>query len=169
DNVLSSWSTYLNFLEAKKDFISPARLFFPTFEVDKKLFADNAYTLEMFMEYAESANSSYGGQTKLDKADIVFIPVSNGEHKFLVCVNLKNPAVTLIDSKKEGNKVTRKKKKDGDINDVRVASKLVCGLDVEGKKQNAQLGRLRNKYAAKLLLLDCNIYKGKIREEMDGK
>ncbi|GJZ18796.1 ulp1 protease family, C-terminal catalytic domain-containing protein [Tanacetum coccineum] len=203
DNVLSSWSAYLNFLEAKKDFISPARLFFPTFEVDKKLFADNAYTLEMFMEYAESANSSYGGQTKLDKADI-------------------NPAVTLIDSKKEGNKVTRKKKKDGDINDVRVASKLclyainhgkaaeilecqlvhgnfswqtngrakdcgiflmrhmecfmgndigkwVCGLDVEGKKQNAQLGRLRNKYAAKLLLLDCNIYKGKIREEMDGK
>ncbi|GKA41746.1 ulp1 protease family, C-terminal catalytic domain-containing protein, partial [Tanacetum coccineum] len=125
DNILSSWSAYLNFLEAKKDSMSPARLFFPTFEVDKKLFAcDNGYTLEMFMEYAESASSSYGGQTKLDKADIVFIPVSNGEHKFLVCVNLKNPAVTLIDSKKEGNKVTRKKKKDGNIDDVIVASKL---------------------------------------------
>ncbi|GKD42897.1 hypothetical protein Tco_1267542, partial [Tanacetum coccineum] len=47
--------------------------------------------------------------------------------------------------------------------------KWKCGLDVEGKKQNTQLGRLRNKYAAKLLLSDCNIYKGKIREEMDGK
>ncbi|GJW98816.1 ulp1 protease family, C-terminal catalytic domain-containing protein [Tanacetum coccineum] len=189
DNVLSSWSAYLNFMEEKKDSISPARLFFSTFEVDKKLFAgDNAYTLEMFMEYAENANSSYGGQTMLEKADIVFIPVSNDQHKFIVCVNLKNPAVTLIDSKKEGNKVTRKKRKDEDINDMRVASILhrifgqylyainhvkaaqiiECQL-VRGKKQNTQLGRLRNKYAAKLLLSYCNIYKGKIHEEMDGK
>ncbi|GKD82034.1 hypothetical protein Tco_1348873, partial [Tanacetum coccineum] len=38
---------------------------------DKKLFAgDNAYTLEMFMEYAENANSSYEGQAMLEKADI---------------------------------------------------------------------------------------------------
>ncbi|GJX70023.1 hypothetical protein Tco_0307194 [Tanacetum coccineum] len=72
DNVLSSWSAYLNFIEEKKDSISPARLFFPTFEVDTKLFAgDNAYTLEMFMEYAENANSSYGGPTMLEKADII--------------------------------------------------------------------------------------------------
>nr|GEY37500.1 hypothetical protein [Tanacetum cinerariifolium] len=112
DNVLSSWSAYLNFIEEKKDFISPTRLFFPTFEVDKKLFAgDNAYTLEMFMEYAENANSSYGGKTMLEKADIVFLLVSNDQQEFLVCVNLKNPVVTLIDSKKEGNKVTRKKKR----------------------------------------------------------
>ncbi|GKC91049.1 hypothetical protein Tco_1151698, partial [Tanacetum coccineum] len=63
DNILSSWYAYLNFIEEKKDFISPARLFFPTFKVDKKLFAgDNAYTLEMFMEYVENANSSYGGR-----------------------------------------------------------------------------------------------------------
>ncbi|GKC59839.1 zinc finger, CCHC-type containing protein [Tanacetum coccineum] len=228
DNILSSWSAYLNFMEEKKDSISPARLFFLTFE-DKKLFAcDNAYTLEMFMEYAENANSSYEGQTMLEKADIVFIPISNVQQKFLLCVNLKNPAVTLINSKKEGNKVTRKKKKNDDIDYMRIASilhrifgqylyainhvkaaqiikcqivrgnftwqtnrrakdcgiflmrhmecymgsdigKWKCGLDVEGKKQNTQLGRLRNKYAAKLLLSDCNIYKDKIREEMDGK
>ncbi|GJR80961.1 hypothetical protein Tco_0151746 [Tanacetum coccineum] len=120
----------------------------------------------------------------------------------MLCVNLKNLAVTFIDSKKEGNKVTRKKKKDDGVDDMRVATILVslnfrpvpvcykpcksssnyrksdsacdigkwkCGLDVEGKKQNTQLGRLRNKYATKLLLSDCNIYKGKIREEMDGK
>ncbi|GJW60129.1 zinc finger, CCHC-type containing protein, partial [Tanacetum coccineum] len=125
DNVLSSWSAYLNFMEEKKDSISPAILFFPTFEVDTKLFAgDNAYTLEMFMEYAENANSSYGGPTMLEKADIVFIPVSNDQQKFLVCVNLKNPAVTFIDSKKEGNKVTRKKKKDDGVDDMRVATIL---------------------------------------------
>ncbi|GJS40667.1 hypothetical protein Tco_0565710 [Tanacetum coccineum] len=207
DNVVSSWSAYLNFMEEKKDSISPTRLFFPTFEVDKKLFAcDNAYTLEMFMEYAENANSSYAGQAMLEKADI-------------------NPAVTLNDSKKEGKKVTRKKKKDDDIDDVRIASKLhlifgqylyainhgkaaailecqlvrgnfawqtnrrakdcgiflmrhmesyigsdigkwKCGLDVEGKKQNTQLGRLRNKYAAKLLLANCNIFKGYLKNRI---
>ncbi|GJT20600.1 ulp1 protease family, C-terminal catalytic domain-containing protein [Tanacetum coccineum] len=130
NNVLSSWSAYLNFMEEKKDSISPARLFFPTFEVDTKLFAvDNAYTLEMFIEYAENANSSYGGPTMLEKADIVFIPVSNDQQKFLVCVNLKNPAVTFIDSKKEGNKVTRKKKKDDGVDDMRVATILILYVD----------------------------------------
>ncbi|GJZ34640.1 hypothetical protein Tco_0580457 [Tanacetum coccineum] len=158
----------------------------------------------------------------------VFILVSNVQQKFLLRVSLKNPAVTLIDSKKEGYKVTRKKKKNDDIDDMRVAlilqrifghylyainhvkavqiiecqivrgnftwktdrrekdcgiflmrhmecymggdiGKWKCDLDVEGKKQNTQLGHLRNKYAAKLLLSDCNINKDKIREEMDGK
>nr|GEY96992.1 hypothetical protein [Tanacetum cinerariifolium] len=63
-----------------------------------------------------------GPQEPVD--DNVLIPVSNVQQKFLLCVNLKNPAVTLIDSKKEGNKVTRKKKKDDDIDDMRVASIL---------------------------------------------
>nr|GEY43056.1 hypothetical protein [Tanacetum cinerariifolium]GEY44872.1 hypothetical protein [Tanacetum cinerariifolium] len=120
DNVLSSWSAYLNFMEEKKDSISPARLFFPTFEVDKKLFAgDNAYTLDMFMKYAENANSSYRGQTMLEKADILAMISKN-----FLCVNLNNPAVTLIDSKKEGNKFTCKKKKDDGVDDMRVASIL---------------------------------------------
>nr|GEX16121.1 ulp1 protease family, C-terminal catalytic domain-containing protein [Tanacetum cinerariifolium] len=43
--------------------------------------------------------------------------------------------------------------------------KWKCELDVEGKKQNTQLGRLRNKYAAQLLLSDCNIHKSKVRQE----
>ncbi|GKC70785.1 hypothetical protein Tco_1116668 [Tanacetum coccineum] len=78
----------------------------PVDDNDKKLFAgDNAYTLKKYIGYAENANSSYGGQTMLEKANI-------------------NLTVTLIDSKKEGNKVTRKKKKDDDIDDMRVASIL---------------------------------------------
>ncbi|GJX27381.1 retrovirus-related pol polyprotein from transposon TNT 1-94 [Tanacetum coccineum] len=219
NNVLSSWSAYLNFLEGKKDKNSPARI--------KKVLGDNDQTTKMFMVYVKNAHSTYGGLTKLDKADIVFTPVSNNEHKFLLCFNMKNPAVSVIDNKKEVKKVaTRKKKKVEDIDDMRVASilhkhfgqyllvlnhgkaaeiiksqlvcgtfdwqtdkrvkdcgifvmrhmetymgnelgKWKCGLDAEGKKQNTQLGRLRNKYAAKLLLSDCNIYKSKIHEEMD--
>ncbi|GJU63068.1 C2 calcium-dependent membrane-targeting protein [Tanacetum coccineum] len=124
--------------------------------------------------------------------DKVSIPVSNNEHKFLLCFNMKNIVVSVIDSKKQVKKVaTRKKKKVEDIDDMIVASilrskdcgifvmrhmetymgnelgKWKCGLDVECKKQNTQLGRLRNKYAAKLLLSDCNIYKSKTHEEMD--
>nr|GEW27380.1 hypothetical protein [Tanacetum cinerariifolium] len=90
NNVLSSWSAYLNFLEGKKDKDSPA-------------------------------------------------------------------AVSIIDSKKQVKKVsTRKKKKVEDIDDMRIEAIL-----------NTQLGSLRNKYAAKLLLSYCNIYKSKIHEEMD--
>ncbi|GJW68595.1 hypothetical protein Tco_0123019 [Tanacetum coccineum] len=193
---------------------------------DKKVMGDNDQTAKRFMVYVENAHSTYGGLTKLDKADIVFIPVSNNENKFLLCFNMKNPAVSVIDSKKQVEKVATRKKKVQDMDDMRVASilhkhfgqylsvlnhgkaaaisesqlvrgtfdwqtdkrvkdsgifvmrhmetymgnelgKWKCGLDVKGKKQNTQLGRLRNKYAANLLLSDCNIYKSKIHEEMD--
>nr|GEY71272.1 hypothetical protein [Tanacetum cinerariifolium] len=127
NNVVSSWYAYLNFMEGKKNKYSPARLFFHTFEVDTKVFkCENAQTMEKFLEYVENAHSTYGGRSKLDEADIVLIPVSNNEHKFLLCVNLKNLAVSLIDNKKEVTKVaTRAKKKVEDIDDIRVAAILV--------------------------------------------
>ncbi|GJX51014.1 ulp1 protease family, C-terminal catalytic domain-containing protein [Tanacetum coccineum] len=222
NNVLSSWSAYLNFLEGKKDKNSPARLFLPMFEVDTKVIdGENAQIVGRLLEYVEKAHSTYGGRTKLEQADIisflyqifeknqVFIRVSNNQHQFLLCVNMKNPVVSFIDSKKQVKKVARKKKKVEDIDDMRVASilqlklfklnlcavllsgKLIrglkivayflygtwrliwamnwkCGLADEGRKYNTQLGRLRNKYAAKIPLPDCNIYKSKIHEEMDG-
>nr|GEY38902.1 hypothetical protein [Tanacetum cinerariifolium] len=133
NNVVSSWYAYLNFMEGKKNKYSPARLFFPTFEVDTKVFkCENAQTMEKFLEYVENAHSTYGGRSKLDEADIVLIPVSNNEHKFLLCVNLKNPAVSLIDNKKEATKVaTRAKKKVVDIDDIRVAA--ILGIPVSNK------------------------------------
>nr|GEU88566.1 hypothetical protein [Tanacetum cinerariifolium] len=131
-NVLSSWSAYLNFLEGKKDKNSSARLFLPTFEV-----VENAQTVETFMAYVENAHSTYGGRTKLDKADI---------HKkfgqYMLAIN-HGKAAEIIEAQL-------------------VCEKWKCGLDDEGKKQNTQLGRLRNKYAAKILRSDCNMYKSKI-------
>ena len=41
-----------------------------------------------------------------------------------------------------------------------------CGLEDEGRKQTIQLGKLRKKYAAKLLLSDCNMIKDKIVSDM---
>ena len=40
--------------------------------------------------------------------------------------------------------------------------KWECGLEDEGRKQTIQLGKLRKKYAAKLLLSECNMNKEKI-------
>ncbi|GJR25660.1 hypothetical protein Tco_1101892 [Tanacetum coccineum] len=99
-------------------------LFLPVFEVDKKVMGDNDQTAKRFMVYVENAHSTYGGLTKLDKADIVFIPVSNNENKFLLCFNMKNPAVSVIDSKKQVEKVATRKKKVQDMDDMRVASIL---------------------------------------------
>ncbi|GJZ43884.1 C2 calcium-dependent membrane-targeting protein [Tanacetum coccineum] len=40
-----------------------------------------------------------GRQNMINLVDLVFIPVSNYGHKFLICINMKFPAVNLIDSK----------------------------------------------------------------------
>ncbi|GJW03519.1 zinc finger, CCHC-type containing protein [Tanacetum coccineum] len=145
NNVLSSWSAYLNFLEGKKDKNSPARLFLPTFEVDTKVIdGENAQIVGRLLEYVEKAHSTYGGRTKLEQADIIsvnvvflsvankdvgFIPLSNNQHQFLLCVNMNNPVVSFIDSKKQVKKVVaRKKKKVEDIEDMR--AKLIRGLKI---------------------------------------
>nr|GEW30733.1 C2 calcium-dependent membrane targeting [Tanacetum cinerariifolium] len=44
-----------------------------------------------------------------------------------------------------------------------VMSKWDCGPEVEGKKQNTMLGCLRKRYAATLLLLECNLHMDSIR------
>lgn len=38
----------------------------------------------------------------------------------------------------------------------------VCGLANEGKKQDNQLTKLRLKYAARMLLAECNVHKDKV-------
>ncbi|PWA65812.1 hypothetical protein CTI12_AA333080 [Artemisia annua] len=41
-----------------------------------------------------------------------------------------------------------------------------CGIEDEGRKQTNQLGKLRKKHAARLLLSDCNMKKDKIVADM---
>nr|GEW76216.1 peptidase C48, SUMO/sentrin/Ubl1 [Tanacetum cinerariifolium] len=130
NNVLSSWSAYLNFLEGNKDKNSPARFFLPKFEV-------------------------------------VFIQVSNNEHKFLLCIDMKNPAISVIDSKTQVKKVVTRKKKDEDIDDMKVASILYLLAVNHGKAVEiieAQL--VRGTFDCKVIT-DCNMYKSKILEEME--
>ncbi|GJW60564.1 hypothetical protein Tco_0109899 [Tanacetum coccineum] len=48
-----------------------------------------------------------------------------------------------------------------------VMSKWECGLEAEGKKQNAQLGRLRKRYAVTLLLSECNLHRDIVRAQLN--
>nr|GEW29960.1 hypothetical protein [Tanacetum cinerariifolium] len=110
----------------------------PVDDSDKKLFTcDNAYTLEMFTEYAENAIPSYFGRLCW---------------KSRYSPNFWPVAVCYKPCKRSSN--YRMSDCACDI------GKWKCGLDVEGKKYNTQLGFLRNKYTAKLLVSDCNTYMG---------
>nr|GEY19129.1 hypothetical protein [Tanacetum cinerariifolium] len=45
---------------------------------------------------------------------------------------------------------------------TKASRKWSCGLETEGRKQNTLLGRLRKKYAATLLLLECNMHRDSV-------
>lgn len=64
----------------------------------------------------------------LSKNMQAFIPVRNGQHMFVICMNLKYPNVTLIDSnkvKKTGG-IVQKLTPLTAISDMAVASIMVC-------------------------------------------
>nr|GEU86575.1 ulp1 protease family, C-terminal catalytic domain-containing protein [Tanacetum cinerariifolium] len=42
-----------------------------------------------------------------------------------------------------------------------------CRLETEGRKHNTLLGRLRKKYDATLLLLECNMHRDSVRTQLD--
>lgn len=47
-------------------------------------------------------------------------------------------------------------------------SKWSCGLEKEGKKQNNMLDRLRKRYAATLMLSECNIHSDSNRARLEA-
>nr|GEW36999.1 ulp1 protease family, C-terminal catalytic domain-containing protein [Tanacetum cinerariifolium] len=102
NNLLSSWSAYLNFFEGKKTNIH----------------------LQAEIIEAQLVRGTFDWQTDKRSKDCGIFLMRHRESYM-------------------GNEI----------------GKWKCGLDDEGKKQNTQLGHLRNKYAAKILLSDCNMYK----------
>ncbi|GKC55050.1 hypothetical protein Tco_1077795, partial [Tanacetum coccineum] len=70
--------------------------------LDKKLFGIEAKANESvtkFLLNVEKVNERGCRKSIIKQVDLVFIPVSNYGHKFLICFNMKYPAVNLIDSK----------------------------------------------------------------------
>nr|GEY81131.1 hypothetical protein [Tanacetum cinerariifolium] len=102
DGVVDAWCEFLNSLECLRSENSMSRFFLPTFVVDKKLFGMEAKANESvtkFLLNVEKVNEGGGRKSIIKQVDLVFIPVSNDGHKFLICFNMKYPAVNLIDSK----------------------------------------------------------------------
>ncbi|PWA99749.1 Peptidase C48, SUMO/Sentrin/Ubl1 [Artemisia annua] len=100
-----------------------------------------------------------------------FIPISNGEHKFVLYLNLKYPNVTVIDNKRpEFVWQTNSRPNDCGVFVMRYMggqmSWLGCGLAAASNKQETQLGKLRVKYATRLLHAECNIHKDKIAADL---
>nr|GEZ59302.1 putative ribonuclease H-like domain-containing protein [Tanacetum cinerariifolium] len=230
DGVVDAWCEFLNSLECLRSETSMSRFFLPTFIVDKKLFGIEAKaneSVKKFLLNVEQVNERGGMKSIINLVDLVFIPVRNYGHKFLICFNMKCPTVNLIDIKnnltKDGyiksmvvtntndmevarvlqqgfdeylvrlnhNKAadvlkievkrenfywqTDKKTYDSDVFLMRhmeayignVMSKWECGLEAEGKKQNARLDRLRKRYAVTLLLSECNLHRDSIRAQLN--
>ncbi|PWA49852.1 hypothetical protein CTI12_AA473410 [Artemisia annua] len=144
--------------------------------------------------------------TEFKGVELVFTPVSNDGHQFVVVFNLKSGDVVMLDSKAAKKVESKKRKKTGfelaklksafdidgsaadDSKATIVASncglffmrhmetymgeqfeKYQCGLYADPRKQVAQLNKLRNKYAAKILLSPCNLLSAKILGMMNGK
>ncbi|PWA81461.1 C2 calcium-dependent membrane targeting [Artemisia annua] len=218
--VVDAWSTFLNSLEEYKDPASNSRFYLPTFDVDKKEFTSETRAGCMVLNYFANVEmlASRAGKTHMfNDVDIVFIPVSNGDHKFVVCFNIKNPAVMVFDNKKVSNPTDKEtmrvatimQKKFANFIRSRIHEKAFailksvitrgefhwqtdrrptdcgvfvmrhmehymgnnilrwdCGIEDEGRKQTNQLVKLRKKYAARLLLSDCNMKKDKIVADM---
>ncbi|GJU97912.1 hypothetical protein Tco_1327183 [Tanacetum coccineum] len=156
DGVVDAWCEFLNSLESLRAENSMSRFFLPTFTVlvienknecehDKKLFGIEAKANESVTKFlldVEKVNERGGRKSIKKEVDL------NCGHKFLICFNMKYPAVNLIDSK---NNLT----KDGDIksmvvtntNDMVVATLLQKGF---GK----YLVRLNHNKAADVLRVE---------------
>nr|GEY61984.1 hypothetical protein [Tanacetum cinerariifolium] len=152
---------------------------------------------EPSLEIDEDFDTPMGPDTQL----VVFESADSEEKQLAVYLfskmvgDVRTQLYQLFIAKKQVKKaVIRKRKKDEDIDDMKVVSILHknfsqyllainhgnvaeiieaqlengnVDLMMKVKKHNTQLGCLRNKYAAKILLSDCNMYKSKILEEME--
>ncbi|GKD96683.1 C2 calcium-dependent membrane-targeting protein, partial [Tanacetum coccineum] len=153
NGVVDAWSEFLNSLEIFRSENSMSRFFLPAFVVDKKLFGREDKAIENvtnFMMDVEKVNERAGRKNMLKLVDLVFIPVSNNGHKFLICFNLKYPAVNLICSKNNLTKDGyRKSMVVTDTNDMVVATVMQKGF---GK----YLVRLNHNKVAVVLSVEVN-------------
>nr|GEX72467.1 hypothetical protein [Tanacetum cinerariifolium] len=115
-NILDTWAVVRNFMEEYRSNDSPFRLFLPTFVVDKDSFSqmrnDNG-RFERVLQHVESVTKRTSELNKLKKIDLVFLPVDNEGHRFLLTFNLKYGDVTVFDQKKKDKLLKKSKLKKG--------------------------------------------------------
>nr|GEZ91587.1 alternative oxidase 1 [Tanacetum cinerariifolium] len=133
---------------------------------------------ERVLQHVESVTKSTSELNKLKKIDLVFLPVDNKGHRFLLTFDLKNGAVTMFDQKKDKIVKKKKHKKGAKIGNSIVAKMLhadfgryLYGLD-HMKSRNMittelEIGKYDRKtatvrpYAAVFLMRIMETYMGK--------
>ncbi|GKC13816.1 hypothetical protein Tco_1010598 [Tanacetum coccineum] len=108
-NILDTWAVVRNHMEEYRSNDSPFRLFLPTFVVDKDSFSqirNHDGRFEIGAQHVESVIRATSELNKL-KIDLVFLPVDNEGHRFVLTFDLKYGAVTMFDQKKK-DKILKK-------------------------------------------------------------
>ncbi|GJZ52845.1 hypothetical protein Tco_0607730 [Tanacetum coccineum] len=111
-NILDTWAAVRNYMEEYRSNDSPFRLFLLTFVVDKDNFSqmrNDDGRFERVLRHVESVTRARSELNKLKKIDLVFLPVDNEGHRFLLTFDLKYGAVTVFDQKKK-DKILKKAK-----------------------------------------------------------
>nr|GEX51041.1 hypothetical protein [Tanacetum cinerariifolium] len=156
-NILDTWAVVCNFMEEYRSNDSSFRLFLPTFVVDKDSFSqmrnDNG-RFERVLQHVDSVTKRTSELNKLKKIDLVFLPVDNEGHRFLLTFNLKYGAVTVFDQKKKDKILKKSKLKKG----AKIGNSIVAEM---------LLTVLCKKYAATILMSDCNILKKQVKAHME--
>ncbi|GJZ74425.1 hypothetical protein Tco_0638571 [Tanacetum coccineum] len=109
-NILDTWAVVRNHMEEYRSNDSPFRLFLPTFVVDKDSFSqirNHDGRFEIGAQHVESVIRATSELNKLKKIDLVFLPVDNEGHRFVLTFDLKYGAVTMFDQKKK-DKILKK-------------------------------------------------------------
>ncbi|GKD48305.1 hypothetical protein Tco_1277281, partial [Tanacetum coccineum] len=109
-NILDTWAAVRNYMEEYRSNDSPFRLFLTTFVVDKDSFSqirNHDGRFEIGAQHVESVIRATSELNKLKKIDLVFLPVDNEGHRFVLTFDLKYGAVTMFDQNKK-DKIIKK-------------------------------------------------------------
>ncbi|GJT66431.1 alternative oxidase 1 [Tanacetum coccineum] len=126
-NILDAWAVVRNHMEEYRSNDSPFRLFLPTFVVDKDSFSqirNHDGRFEIGAQHVESVIRATSELNKLKKIDLVFLPVDNEGHRFLLTFDLKYGAVTMFDQKKKDKIIKKSKIRKG----AKIANSIVAEM-----------------------------------------
>ncbi|KAI3689744.1 hypothetical protein L2E82_47711 [Cichorium intybus] len=95
-NVIDAWSAVLNYEEKNR------RFFFDTTILRPSLYDLRKPFVERCNKFEEDIKDAMKGEEKLktfEEIDLVFFPVHSANHYYLICINLKEPRVDVLDNK----------------------------------------------------------------------
>ncbi|KAL8199599.1 hypothetical protein R6Q57_013167 [Mikania cordata] len=98
--VLSCWATILNNEEQYRSNMSPTRLFCPCNMMGENNFKRWMKNTEMLQHFETNINVALLGSqfNSINQINLLIIPVLQTNHFYLVCFNLKNPAIEIVDN-----------------------------------------------------------------------